>query len=46
MKPVQKPNLLTNKSVSKASNINVNLHVVSDKERQSARISTYAYLLP
>lgn len=44
MKPIQKPNPTQDKpsSIDKR----VSLTVVSDKERQEARISTYAYILP
>lgn len=46
MKPSQKPNLKSDKSASVDKRICVNLSVVSDKERQSLRIPTYAYILP
>lgn len=44
MKPVQKPTTKPDKPTSAAKQIR--LSVVSDKERQSARISTYSYILP
>lgn len=46
MKPVKKPNLSAKKPSSVGDGIKVSLHVVSEKERQGARISTYAYLMP
>lgn len=44
MKPIQKPNPKPAKPATTAKQ--VRLTVVSDKERQSARISGYAYILP
>lgn len=44
MKPIQKPCMKTDKATLPAKR--VHLSVVSEKERQSARISTYAYILP
>lgn len=44
MKPIQKPGIGQDKP--KASNTRVHLSIVSDKERQDARISTYGYILP
>lgn len=44
MNPIQKPNIKSGKPALSVKR--VHLSVVSDKERQEARISTYAYILP
>lgn len=44
MKPIQKPKPKSDKHI--LSTKRVQLYVVSDKERQDARISAYEYILP
>lgn len=46
MKPGRKPSPKLTKSTSADKSARVSLSVVSDKERQAARIPTYAYILP
>lgn len=45
MKPIQKPKTAKLFPLKGGDN-RVKLSVVSEKERQSARISTYSYILP
>lgn len=47
MKPIQKKSGSTTfKATDVENSINVKLSVVTDKERQNARIPTYDYILP
>jgi len=46
MNPIQKPISSAKQSANADKPVRVSLSIVSDKERQDARIPTYAYILP